>query len=234
MKEIAIFCYLFLLIATGLCAQEADTREKATTKGRSAWIITTDIPEGIGNPVTLLSGETYKEFILSKREPTEAVQIPADGLIQILQKTQNPENPSYSKLAEIRIDKQIQNVLIILVPVIKDPEKPVFEAKLQDLSTFKKGDWLFVNTSKFSVSVETDHEKLSMDPDQSKIWAASASGPTTKLSMRYRPDGKEADTWKLISSSSVAIYDTRREICILSWSERHSRMDFNGFTLTAP
>lgn len=234
MKGIVIFCYFSLLIPNWLCAQEADIRNKETTKGRSAWIITTEIPEGISNPVTLLSGETHKELVLSKREPTQAVSIPADGLIQILQKTDNSDKASYSSLGEIRIDKAIQNALVILVPVLKDTDKPAFEAKIQDLSTFKKGDWLFINNSKFNVSVETDHEKLLIDPDHTKIWTASASGTTTKLSMKYRPDEKEADTWKLISSSSVAIYDTRREICILSWNEKHSRMDFNGTTLTSP
>ncbi len=203
-------------------------------KSNTAWIISSDLPKGINNSITLKIGDKLSEIILSKRGPSEPIKIPTDGIISILQKLDNPENPSkpsYVTLSEVKIDNRISNALIILVPDLKDPAQLTFQNKVQDLASFSNGEWLFINTTKFKVRIDMNDDKLIINPDENSIFKAKITTEPTRMAMRYRPDNDETEKWKLISSSSVSTYDTRREICIFSWDERFKRIDYHGMTL---
>jgi hypothetical protein len=227
MKKLIIYFLIMTLSSAFLSAQSPD-------KSNTAWIISSDLPKGINNSITLKIGDKLSEIILSKRGPSEPIKIPTDGIISILQKLDNPENPSkpsYVTLSEVKIDNRISNALIILVPDLKDPAQLTFQNKVQDLASFSNGEWLFINTTKFKVRIDMNDDKLIINPDENSIFKAKITTEPTRMAMRYRPDNDETEKWKLISSSSVSTYDTRREICIFSWDERFKRIDYHGMTL---
>lgn len=226
----------FILIILFGLASSAFLGAQSKDKSRTAWIISSDIPKGINNPIILRIGDTFTEIILSKRGPSEPINIPTDGMIGILQKTDaaaGSDKTGYLSLSEVRIDSGINQALIVLTPDFKNPEQPVFQNKVQDLASFNNGEWLYINTTKFSVKVEMNDDKLVIGPEASSILKAKVSAESTKMTMSYLPDANNADDWKIISSSNVAIYDTRREICIFSWDERYKRINYHGITFSA-
>ncbi len=237
MKKFIIYCFAATLSSSWLPAQNAnDKNQSDKSTVRTAWLICTNIPEDLENPITLITGKDILQITLSKRSPSEAVKIPADGLIRVVRKVDNPKEPnkpSYVNLAELQVTEGINNALIILNPIPKSPEGLLFETQVQDLSKFNGGEWLYINTTKFKMRIEIGEENLLVNPSESKIYKPKIASESTNMSISYSPDKPAAEKWKVISSSNIAIYPTRKEICIFTWDERRERIDYHGITLPA-
>ncbi len=234
MKHLLFSCLFSLFCFSNFVFADSSEKGSSQAKGRTAWIVTTHLPELINNPITLEMGEKTKELAVSKRSVSEPFEIPEDGLIRIIQKTENAGETTTRELAKFQISDGVMNTLVILIPDLTDEKKPIFQVKTQDLSSFKPGGWLFFNGSQHRVKVEFGEETMILGPGDLNPQHPTAQGESLKIAMSFSAAGDAPEKWKMIGSSSVAIYESRREICIFHWDKSHERMDYHGITFSVP
>ena len=233
MKTVLLHLWIGCCAVAPLTAQNNATNEPRQAKGRVAWLVYTSMPEGLENPVTVMTGKDLIQLTLSKRAVSEPVKIPADGIIRVVRKVENPQDPakpSYLTLAQATVPEGLDKALIILVPLAKPQNDRVFQAKVQDLAAFKGGDYLYLNLTTLNVGVEMGTTKIALKPGETKIYDAPELTESTNVEVRYSFYHPTEQQWKMLSASTVVLRSTRREICIFSWDPKFGRVDYHGIT----
>jgi hypothetical protein len=233
MKIAFFYLCLAFSIAAPLSAQNEDVNPSSAGKSRVAHFVYTAMPAGVENPISIMTGKEIIGLTLSKRSASEAVKIPTDGILRVVRKIENPEDPNlpkYLTLAQANIPEGVNKALIILVPVAANPSGLVFQAKVQDLAAFKGGDFLYLNLTKMNVGVELGNTKLEIKPGEIKIYNAPTLTTSINVPVSYNFYHPKEKQWTLISASTIALHSTRREICIFSWDSGYERIDYHGIT----
>jgi hypothetical protein len=218
-----------------LFAQE-DSGDGAKKRGagRLAWFVASSIPENLENPVKVMTEGKITEVLLSTRQSSDPVKIPADNVISLVKEIEGPKDPSkppYHILAKATIPEQYQKVLIVLVPTGKAPgEGLAYQSKVENLADFKGGDYYFLNLTKANVAVRMGSEKLTLKPGETTISRASALTESVNTPISYHFFHPVKEQWLLISASTVVRMPSRREICVFSWDERFQRISYKGIT----
>ncbi len=236
MKKFLLCLSLSFLPAVPLIAQEPQAAEPRQAKGRVAWFVYTSMPEGVENPVSIMSGKDISQVLLSKLSPSEAVKIPADGILRVVRKIANPKDPQkpeYLTLAQATVPENVGDAIIILMPVAKNPNGLVFHAKVQDLASFKGGDSMFLNMTNLKIGVELGKDKIEVESGQAKIHNPLGAAKSVSLPIRLSYFHPERKQWTMITASTVALYSTRREMCIFNWDANFNRVDFESITFPA-
>ncbi len=218
-----------------LAAQDANNEKDAKdVKGRVASFVYTSLPDGLENPVTVMTGETISQVVLSKLSPSDPVKVPADGVVRIVRKLDNPENPDkpfYRTLASATIPKNVSKAIIILAPAVKNSNDLVFQTRVLDLDMIKGGDSLFLNMTTLKIGVDLGKTKILIEPGQIEIHNPLGDSKAVTLPIRLSYYHAERGVWAMITASTVALYSTRRELCIFIWDNRFSRVDYESITL---
>jgi hypothetical protein len=226
-------------LAVALCAVRPSTAQNETTdeprkpRGRMAWFVSTSMPQGLENPVSIMSGTDVVQVTLSKRAPSEPVKIPEDGILRMVRKIEPPKEPGkteYLTLAQATIPETVDKALVILVPVEKNPQGRLFQAKIQNLASFSGGDSLYLNLTNVKVGVEMGKTKLEIKPGEVSIYDAPNVAEPLEIPLRYSYFNPVKQQWQVLSASTIVLYPTRREICIFSWDPRFKRVDYHGIT----
>lgn len=234
--------YLHLLLAwllafpTSLCAQETEIAEVKPARGRVAYFIYTSIPEGVENPITVLAGTSTVQVNLSKRMASEGVKIPADGIVRLVRKLEAAPAPGqlpYQIIAQTTIPENVEKALVILMPVKTNPQGHLFQCRTIDLASFRGGDYLYLNLTTLNVRVDMGKNVIPLKPAEVKVFNAPADIKDTNVPIRYSFFDTAKNEWNMITSSTVALYGTRREICIFSWDAQYGRIDYHGITFPA-
>lgn len=220
-------CQICLLLSgiLPLAGQPDPGGGKPSGAGRSAWFVYTDMPEGVENPVKVMGG---KEITVLKLEPYLAsapVKIPEDGILRIVRQVPDPANPKpekpkYLVLAEAKIPEGVREALIILSPLAKPEGNLIFQAKVQDLASFKGGDRLFINLSDTNIGVQLGETQIAIPAKHAKIYDSPKLDKPTNTPITYKFYHPEEKAWKLLSASTVVLRPTRREICIFNNGSR--------------
>lgn len=234
MKIIRLLLLSLLFGGCVLHAQENGETNPKKPAGRLAWLVATSIPENLENPVSVMSGTKISEVTLSKRSIGEPVKVPADGIIRIVRKVENPQDsskPTYLTLAQALVPEGVEKSLIILGPAPKKAGSDlVFLTKVQNLANFKGGDYLFMNLTTLNIAVQLGEKKIGLKPGDTLINDAGSPSSATNVPVSYHFFDQAEDKWKLISASTVVVQPTRREICIFSWDPHYDRVDYHGVT----
>jgi hypothetical protein len=228
--RIALFALHFLLCAVvPLTAQEKEDPPKPA--GRTAWFMYTALPEGVENPIKVMTGKDIIEVTLSKRSVSQPVRIPADGILRVVREKPDPKDASKiirHVLGQVLVAEGVGKALVILTPLAKPQGDLVFQAKVQDLAGFKGGDWLFMNLTHTDIGIQLGTTKLLIKPGGLSIHNTPGLSEPTSTPISYHsliPGKKE---WELISASTIALMPTRREICIFSADPNSNRIDYHG------
>lgn len=106
----------------------------------------------------------------------------------------------------------------------------MFGAKVQSLAGFKGGDWLYLNLTNADIGIELGASRMIVKPGAVSIQGAPnlAEAVNMPISYNYRAPGD--DEWKLITSSTVVVMPTRREICVFSADPKFGRISYHGVT----
>jgi hypothetical protein len=233
MKNILHCLCLAICAASPLAAQEDGGEEPRQAKGRMAWFVYTSVPEGLENPVSVMSGKDISQLLLSKLSPSDPVKIPADGILRIVRKVATPKDPAkpeYLTLAKATVPEDVSKAMIILMPVAKNSSGLLFQTKVQDLATLKGGDSMFLNMTNVKIGIELGKSKIQIEPGQVEVHNPLGSSKSVSLPIRlsyFHPERKE---WAMITASTVALYSTRRELCIFNWDARFNRVDYESIT----
>jgi hypothetical protein len=230
---------LFLHLCLGFCAaslllaQEDDKHESHQARGRVACFVYTSVPEGLENPVSVMSGKDISKVLLSKLSPSDPVKIPADGILRVVRKIENPQDskkPEYLTLAQAIVPATVTEAIIILMPVAKNSNGLLFRAKVQDLAALKGGDTMFLNMTNLKIGVELGEAKIKIEPGQANIHNPLGASKSVSLPIRLSYFHPERQEWAMITASTVALYSTRREMCIFNWDTRFNRVDYESIT----
>jgi len=231
MRNVLIFFHVLLSAIIPLSAQETDDARKLT--GRSAWFIYTELPEGVENPIKVMSGNDIVEITLSKRSVSAPVKIPADGILRVVREIPDPKDANkvvHQILAQAQVAEGVSKALIILMPLKKPQGDLIFTSKVQSLASFKGGDWMFMNLTNAEIGIQFGEKNLPIKPGEMHIH--NTPGLTQAISMsisyHFRVPGKKE--WELISASTIPVMPTRREICLFSVDPKFGRIDYHGIT----
>lgn len=237
MKKL-LFCLCFSVFAPSpLFAQAEGGSEPRQAKGRVAWFVYTSVPEGLENPVSVMSGKNITQILLSKLSPSDPVKIPADGILRIVRKIENPADPTkpaYLTLAQAAVPETVTHAMVILMPVAKNSKGLLFRTQVQDLAALKGGDSMFLNMTNLKIGVELGKTKILIDPGQVKTHNPLGGSKSASIPIRLSYFNPKLQQWAMITASTVALYSTRRELCIFNWDTRFNRVDYESITFPVP
>jgi hypothetical protein len=218
--KVSICCICLLVFGIlPLTAQSASDGGKRPGAGRSAWFACLAKPEGLENPVKLLAGEKVSMLELPEFMASEAVAIPADGILRIVREVADPLNRGkmkYQILAEARIAEDVHEALVILSPVTKPEGEVLFQAKVQDLANFKGGDRLYINLSDSNIRVRLGKTLIAVEPKHASIFKAPPMAKASNMPVMYEFYHPERKEWRILGASTVVLRPTRREICVFN------------------
>lgn len=223
-----------LLFGTSILhAQESGDAEERKLRGRKVWLVATHMPDDVENPLTVMVGKEFHKIAMSKRRASKAVAMEDQQIVRIVRLIPNPEDPekpTIKVLAQASVPINMRQALVILIPVKKEGQDIRFHTKVQDLTKFRGGDYLFLNLTPNKVAVQLGEQKLGVAPGETSIYDASEIKESTNAEVRYHFFDAVKSDWQLISASTVVLRPTRRELCIFSWSEQYKRIDYHGIT----
>lgn len=235
MNNLLLSLFIALGTAATLAAEDAETdSNERAPRGRVASFVYTSLPKDFENPVTVMADEKISQLLLSKLSPSDPVKIPADGILRIVREVKNaeePETPQYLTLAQAAIPESVVNAVVILMPMADNSKGLLFKTKVLDLAACKGGDSMFLNMTKFKIGIEMGEEKIGVGPGQLTTHNPLGTAKTVSLPIRFSYFHPVRKEWAMITASTVALYSTRRELCIFTWDERFKRVDFESITL---
>jgi len=228
-----VLCLLFGLSSVlPLIAQEGGGKERQE-KGRVAWFVYTRLPEGVENPVKVMSGNDINEVLLCKLSPSDPVKVPADGILRVVREIDNPNDPKkpkYLTLAQATVPKDVVHAMVILMPTAKNSKGLLFQTEVQDLDGLKGGDSMFLNMTKLKIGVELGKARIGIAPGKTEIHNPLNGEKSANVPIRVSFFHPERQKWSMITTSNVAIYSTRRELWIFNWDERFKRVVYESIT----
>lgn len=235
-KAIYYICFLFSGILP-LVAQSDPGGETQREAGRSVWFVYTSMPEGAENPVKMMSGKDIIEVKLSEHMASDAVKIPADGVIRIVREVPDPQKQGKKKylvLAAAKIPDHVREALIILAPLPKSEGDLLFQTKVQDLADFKGGDRLYINLSDTNIGVKIGDTPVAVPARRAKIYSAPKLANPANMPIIYNYYHPEQQKWKLLTASTTVIMPTRRQISIFENGSRIGKIKKHGITFPVP
>ena len=239
----AWFGCMALVMATCLSAQPAPLGQDKEP-GRRAWIVMAQIPEDVANPLPVMSGGGLHEVRLHPRDVGDAVPVDETGLIRVVKASNKPDGEIvYEDLARCTMAKGMREALIVLVPREgkegEGEEALMFKSKVIDLSKFKAGGCLYVNLVKTKIGITIGEEKTMVPPGGMEFINLPGEEKAVVKPIRFfyeipkKPDVPESE-WKLMTASRMAIYRSRREICIFFYDKEIENVNFRGIHFITP
>lgn len=222
--------YLLAAVSLILSLPSQAQQEPRKAHGRLAYFVCTGIPKDLENPVNVQLGKKVVQLQLLKRMASKPVKIPADGIIRIVRKSQDPEQSKYTAIAQTKIPEGINKALVILTPLKTPKNGIIFNTEVQDLKSFSGGDYLYLNLSPVNIAVDMGNQKIGIKPSSSKTYHSKSLSKSTNIATRYSYYHPKKKKWKILSASTVVLRPTRREICVFSWDDRLQRVDYHGVT----
>lgn len=216
-------------LSTMISAQGLD---KALAADRQTWIIATSLPEGIESPVGILAGGKLSELTLSKRSVGAAIKVPQDGIIPVVKPTTAAAGgeSSYETLVSIKIPEGMKESLVVLVPDASLEPPLKFKAHVVDLKKFRDGQALFVNLTKFEISVVLGDRQTTILSGQLEPLDIGGPEGDEKVPISYSYRSPEEKEWSLISASTISPRPSLREILIFSYNAELEQIGYHGMS----
>ena len=90
---------------------------------------------------------------------------------------------------------------------------------------------MFLNMTNLRIGVELGKTNILIEPGQIKAHNPLGSSNSVSIPIRLSYFHPERNEWAMITASTVALYSTRRELCIFNWDKQFNRVDFESITL---
>lgn len=233
------FCCMTLVVATCLSAQPALPGEDKEPR-RRAWVVVANTPESLANPLPVMSGGKVHEVRLHPREIGDPIPVDKNGAIRVVKAITKPNGEiAYEDLARCVMAEGVREALIVLVAKEEDEEGLLFKSKVIDLSKFKEGGCLYVNLVKTKIGITIGEEKATVPPGGMEFINLPGDQKAVVKPIRFfyeipkKAEDKEAE-WKLMTASRMAIYRSRREICIFFYDKEIENVNFRGIHFITP
>jgi len=222
-RRIFHLCFLFAGILP-LAGQSDSGDDKPRKSGRSVWFACVSaMPDGVENPVKVMSGENLTELEIPRYMTSDPVKIADDGIMRIVREVPDPKNKEkmkYLVLAEAKVPANVREALIILAPLPTAKGNLLFQTKVQDLADFKGGDRLYINMSTTQIRVKLGAAKVAIPAGKSNIYEAPVLAKPVSMPIMYQYYHPEKKKWKLLTASTSVVMPTRRKIYIFNNGNR--------------
>ena len=143
---------------------------------------------------------------------------------------------AYQNLFVSKVPEGVSQALIILVPQAEDADGLRFKSKVIDLSKFKKGGCLYVNLVPTKIGVTLGDLKTVIAPGKMEFInpLGNKDKDVKHVQFFYNSPNGDKGEWKLMTSGKMAIYKSRREICVFFYNEQIENVDFRGIPFMIP
>jgi hypothetical protein len=195
------------------------------------------MPEDVPNPLPVFSGEKLHEIRMHLRAVGQAIPIDETGVVRAVKPVTGPDGKiTYTNLAISQVPEDVREALIVLVPQENAADGFRFNSKIIDLSKFKKGGCLYVNLVKTNIGITIGDQKAVLKPGGMEFINPlnGESSAVHLVRFFYEVPNKPNAEWKLMTSSKMAIYESRREICIFFYNPEIENVDFRGIPFMTP
>jgi hypothetical protein len=165
------------------------------------------------------------------------VKVDKDGIVRAVKVIVDEEGEdTYQNLSYSKIPEGVGEALIILEPQAADADGLRFKSEVIDLSKFKKGGCLYVNLVPTKIRVTLgDFKTVINSGEMGFINALSNKDKAVKhVQFFYESPKGDKGEWKLMTSGKMAIYKSRREICVFFYNEQIENVDFRGIPFMIP
>jgi len=182
-------------------------------------------------PVKVLAGDKLATLELPDFMASDAVTIPADGMLRIVREVPDPAQQGktiYLILAEAKIPDGIHEALVLLSPLAKPEGNLLFRTNVQDLAKFKGGDRLYINLSDSNIRVRLGTTTVDVKPRQANIYKAPAMAAATNMPIMYEFYHPERKQWMILSASTIILRPSP-----LHRSRRLQRQESRGLEIAA-
>lgn len=218
-----------------LCGQTAEPETEV--KGRRAWVVATTMPEDVANPLPVLSGEKLHMVRMRLRAIGRPIPVDGNGVVRaVKEETDADGKVIYKNLSISQIPEGVREALIVLVPDDQGSDGLRFRSKVVDLAKFKEGGFLYVNLVATKLGITIGDHKTVIAPGGMEFINPLENKDKDVLAVRFfyevQTEGREE--WKLMTSSKMAIYKSRREICIFYYNQELENVDFRGIPFMVP
>jgi len=228
--------FIGLLTLQVLSGQDAGLANPEAA-GRRAWVVATTMPEDVPNPLPVFSGEKPHEVRMHPRAIGQAIPIDETGVVRAVKPVTGPDGKiTYTNLAVSQVPVDVREALIILVPQEHAANGSRFNSKVIDLAKFKKGGCLYVNLVNVNIGITIGEQKAVVKPGGMEFINPLNGESSAVHLVRFFyeiPTAPNAE-WKLMTSSKMAIYESRREICIFFYNPKIENIDFRGIPFMTP
>jgi len=211
--------------------------EKPDIAARRAWVVATTLPKDLPNPLPFMSGETLHQVRMHLRSVGQAVPVDKTGLVRAVQEETDADgNILYKNLSLSQIPEGVREALIVLVPNAEGSDGLRFRSKVIDLSKFKKGGCLYVNLVPTKLGITIGESKTVISPGGMEFInpLGNKESGVFPVAFFYEIPKEDGAEWKLMTSSKMAIYKSRREICIFYYNNEIENVDFRGIPFMTP
>ena len=221
--------------ATAEPSPQQDGSPNAGEKGRRAWFAQTGIPSGMENPAMVMTGDKIEMLTLSNRVAAGPIKIPKDGVIRLVKEIPHPEEEGeviYQTLARAVVPDGVGKALVIMVPTPKPgADGSLFVTKVESLSNFKGGDFMYINLTKTNIGIEIADEKMVLKAGSMKIHRVEGEGDLVSVPYRYTYYHREKDRWMPLSASMTILSSKRREIFVFGTRGDSGTIRCRGITV---
>ncbi|PXA04381.1 hypothetical protein DDZ13_07565 [Coraliomargarita sinensis] len=223
----------FTLLTSHWISAQAPTDDESEVKGRKAWLVATTIPDDVPNPLKIIADDKLQEIRLLTRSVGAPFKVGETGVVRTVKEVIGADGElAYENLSMTTVPEGIREALIVLVPRKKDAEGLRFNSKVIDLAEFELGGFLYVNLVNTKIGIALDDHKAVVEPGGMKY--INPLDGSRKKAVRtgffYEVPANPKAEWELMTSFKMAVYDSRREICIFFYNERIENVDFRGIS----
>jgi len=186
----------------------------------------------------VFSDKKLHKIPIHLRSIGNAVPVDETGLVCAVKEiTDENGEINYLNHSQSTVPEGLQEPLIVLEPKTDENDGLKFRSKVIDLSKFKKGGCLYINLTSTKIGITIgDHKTVVTTGGMKFINPLDQQKKNDVLPVRffYEVPKESKDEWKLMTSSKMAIYESRREICIFYYNEAIENVDFRGIPFMTP
>lgn len=240
-QVILIYCLgLFSLQWVSGQGPTPEKPEKPAVAGRRAWVVATTMPEDVANPLLVIAGDKVHKVSMFLRSIGQVIPLDKSGIVRAVKEVKLEDGEvTYENLSFSKIPEGVNEALIVLVPNVEGEGKLRFRSKVIDLGKFKKGGCLYVNLVSTKIGVQLGDLKKVIASGEMEFINPLVNKDKAVMYVGFfyeipKDDKNDKGEWKLMTSGKMAIYKSRREICIFFYNKQIDNVDFRGIPFITP
>jgi len=195
----------------------------------------TSMPDDVMKPLKIISDGKLEEVKIYMRSMGQPVKVDETGIVRAVKEVIGEDGEVlYENLSLSILPEGVREALIVLVPRKEGAEGLRFNSKVIDLAKFKGGGVLYVNLVSTNIGIKIGEQKALVKPGGMEFINPLDQNEKGVMPVAFYYEVPKEKEWKLMTSSKMALYESRREICIFFYNANIENVDFRGIPFLTP